>query len=1181
MNFIKVLFKFLCFFLIGVVLFPANSFAENNKTPFEINAFRSELVIPTSLFTESTQNFFFELNGTLIFSSSKKIGIYNGVKWDFIDLDFKPVLSVSPAGTIFISSGSIVYRLEIDAGQKYFLSEYFEIPIVSQEPITQIVSFDKGILINTSSSLYFFNDEDVKVIVEEGQGIHIFKTKTRTIIRNANKYAGFSIGSGIGPWSESGKEYLFIEDHPAGFLAYSQADAQFYITSPSFSTQKVWKQKCPGKVLDIVHLPNDNYGVLTDAQEYNQINASGDIISSFELSGINNKSKLKLSLTNDVWVSQSFGFSILNFSSPFQEVNIDHLESGIISSCYSNERIYVSDGFGLYELPGKIILKSGNIHSLTSFRQGFLYIENEILFYYAEGVIRQSWPEKIQNYKIDPIENNILIEVSDRLLVLKPTFSGFFEEYKNFEKPPEKEYTFYDNFLLYHSNKIVYRINIETQKKDSLVFPEMENDQKILQLLYANNNYIIGTQQNIYFLKTDSTELFYSDGIDDKHAQQNIIFTNNDFIFSYWVENNSLPGFIQLIFPDGKEEDIKFLPENLSFNNNLSIHRLKRGEYFLINPNRVFHYLAEESHTRKEFFVVPKRIVINNVEIFSGQIFNLGKSHLAKILSHIPYKNNSFEMEFSSSDFLSGHNKFQYFLMGRDKDWSNWESGNRLVFNDLKPGKYLLELRTSNTSNYISETFKLSFTVLTPFYLSVFAKIIYLLMFLSALFVFYRLYRLYSHIWSENNKEKIKIEAYNKSEPDLDSFGEEPKAAKIRGNQKNKWDKYTTVTVLFSDIQGFTKIAEMMNPEKLIDELDHFFFHFDSVVDKYNIEKIKTIGDAYMAAGGIPQRNTTNPIEVVLAALEMQQYMKQLKNTKVDIWDLRIGIHTGPVIAGEIGHKKRSFDIWGDSVNIASRMESSGEPGKVNVSGITYNLIKDFFICEYRGKIPVKYKGNLDMYFVTGLRPELSINLVGLPNKMFFLKLQLKRLHDLETYIFNRLEAELPKSLCFHTSIYARQVYNHSYLLAKSENLDVEETLEVRTASLLLHLGYINNYRNPEVESGNYSLEILGNFQYSERQINIIRNLILSTKRPFEPQNIMEQIVIDAKMEYLGRADYIKNSELLLQEENEMMGPKSSEQWKAEQIELLNNFEYYTSGARRLREFTFKEQIERLNQNFR
>ena len=328
-----------------------------------------------------------------------------------------------------------------------------------------------------------------------------------------------------------------------------------------------------------------------------------------------------------------------------------------------------------------------------------------------------------------------------------------------------------------------------------------------------------------------------------------------------------------------------------------------------------------------------------------------------------------------------------------------------------------------------------------------------------------------------------------------------------------------------------------------------------------------------MAAGGIPRANNTNPVEVVLAALEMQQYMKHLKRTKVDIWDLRIGIHTGPVIAGTIGSKKRSYDIWGDSVNIASRMESSGEPGKVNVSGETYSLIKEFFLCEYRGKIPVKYKGNLDMYFVKGLRPELSINLVGLPNRKFFLKLQLKRISDLEEYVFDRLQNELPRGMYFHNAEYTRQVYDHAYFLAKSENLDPEENLLVRTAGLLMNIGYLKNYTSPVSASAEMSRSILLDFKYSERQINAVSNLILSTKKPFEPQNVMEKILADASMNYIGRPDYPRIYKLLFLEENELGVSLKPDIWKEKQIKMLSEFKFFTAAARRLCEVPLDEQI--------
>lgn len=180
--------------------------------------------------------------------------------------------------------------------------------------------------------------------------------------------------------------------------------------------------------------------------------------------------------------------------------------------------------------------------------------------------------------------------------------------------------------------------------------------------------------------------------------------------------------------------------------------------------------------------------------------------------------------------------------------------------------------------------------------------------------------------------------------------------------------QYDMVSVLFTDFKGFTTIAEKLTPEQLIAELNQCFLEFDKIIDAHNLEKIKTIGDAYMCAGGIPVANTTNPVDVVNAGIEIKAYMDRMKAEReasgLEYWELRIGIHTGKVIAGVVGKNKFAYDIWGDAVNTASRMESSGEPGKVNISGDTYELVKNQFNCVYRGKIKAKNKGDIDMYFV-------------------------------------------------------------------------------------------------------------------------------------------------------------------------------------------------------------------------
>ena len=180
--------------------------------------------------------------------------------------------------------------------------------------------------------------------------------------------------------------------------------------------------------------------------------------------------------------------------------------------------------------------------------------------------------------------------------------------------------------------------------------------------------------------------------------------------------------------------------------------------------------------------------------------------------------------------------------------------------------------------------------------------------------------------------------------------------------------KHDQVSVLFADIKGFTSIAEKLTPVKLVTQLDEVFGAFDNIIAKHGMEKIKTIGDAYMCACGLPLADNENAIKSVNAALDMQHFIKEFgaanKIQNLPVFEIRIGIHTGPLVAGVVGLKKFAYDIWGDAVNLASQMEQHSEPGKVNISGETYSLVKNSFNCTYRGKIETKSKGEVDMYFV-------------------------------------------------------------------------------------------------------------------------------------------------------------------------------------------------------------------------
>lgn len=538
-----------------------------------------------------------------------------------------------------------------------------------------------------------------------------------------------------------------------------------------------------------------------------------------------------------------------------------------------------------------------------------------------------------------------------------------------------------------------------------------------------------------------------------------------------------------------------------------------------------------------------------------------------------------------------GHNAwldptFSYKLDHKNSIWSQWTTDSNISFENFNPGTYKLSFKTRDAIGLESKELVVKVRVVPNFFQTKFSLVALIILVLIVVYVFSRWRSFYfalerfklESIINRRTEELVKEK--EKTDNLLERVLPRETASELKETGKVSTQKFTMATVLFSDIQGFTRITDELNPESLIDQLDKFFLYFDSVVDKYRIEKIKTIGDAYMCAGGIPHKNRTNPVEVVLAALEMLHYMREINlehNPGQNIWDLRIGIDTGPVIAGVVGRNKLTYDIWGTTVNTASRMESSGEVGRINISGNTHIFIQDYFICTYRGKMPIKNKGDIEMYFIDGIKPALSSNFeIYKPNSEFLLQLQFLRFGDLEEFILEKLEKGLPKNLYYHNLKHTVDVYTQVELIGRSEDVTLEEQLLLQTAALFHDAGHLIDYDTHEEMGVKLAREILPQYQYSERQIQIISELILVTKLPPKPKNLLEAIMCDADLDYLGRTDFIPVSNNLYRELHEHGRIGTIQEWNEMQIKFIEKHQYFTETARKLRNVNKNSQLENI-----
>lgn len=655
--------------------------------------------------------------------------------------------------------------------------------------------------------------------------------------------------------------------------------------------------------------------------------------------------------------------------------------------------------------------------------------------------------------------------------------------------------------------------------------------------------------------------------------------------------------------------------ENFTENDGLLSNEFNTGAYFESENGELFFggitgfnsFFPEDI---KPNTVAPE-VVITDILIYNHpveqEIEGIGAVSFLNELD-LSYKQNNLTFKFAALHYtFPNGNRYKVKMEGVDAEEILINDLQQINYSNLSPGTYTFKVWASNSDGiWCKEPKTLIIHISSPYW-STWWFIATCAGFLGLIIYLFYLWRIKS-IKSQKERLAFLIEKRTKTitlqKEQLEANQKELEIQKeksdtlllnilpaetveeLKNKGKTKPRYYRMVTVLFTDIKGFTQIAEAFKPTELVKRLDNLFREIDKIIEKHQIEKIKTIGDAYMAAGGVPLRDKENPIHCVLAALEIQNLMEReaKRNKDEEPWQLRIGLHTGDVIAGVIGTKRIAYDIWGNTVNVASRMEMSGEPGKVNISGTTYEYIKPYFDCTYRGKIPAKNKGEIDMYYVEGIKPHLSRAGKGtIPNKKFqdYVHLHIYssiNYRKAERHIMKILKAELSPNLHYHGIHHTYDVVDAVERLAIMEGVLDEDIFVLKSAATYHDAGFVERYEKNEPVGARMASEILPLYGYTQAQVELVHDLIYATIIPHNPTTKLQQIICDADLDYLGREDFHQIADTLRRELRDHGKINSDRMWDEIQVKFLEQHQYFTKSAIKLRQEKKLKHIEEIKQ---
>ncbi len=1184
--------------------------------------------IPPKAYGYESQNFAITQNNQGIFFISNVSGIlqYDGIHWNLIPAQGIPRLCSDKKGNVY--AGLYKDFGIVTQGEKNKYEFHSLVPSQRLKEkigdVSSLISYRNEILfIGNYSYLYSYNGRNINVIDSTSNLLELYTINDKLFVfkepGGLYQYANGNMILWLSSQSLNNKIIEFFIPYYDKFLIKFRNEKSIFILNKTgeivpFSNE-IEDYLDEHQYSCFIMTPDSVYVFGTHRGGIIGMNTKGRAL--FELSTDNlllndNINDLFIDKWNNVWVSLNNGLSRIEIYSAFSYFStVNGVKGGVSNICRFNNKVYIATTQGLRYLDKTSFQKQtvhGNMFKLVKEIQvdcnKLLATPSGLLVSTDNGLYFIDKNDKVQVVNkehifedflaIDSTYKQIVICLNNGLGIIefknnKPIFrqlkTDFFDHTRTIAKDAQGSYWLGSDY------NGVYNVSIDLEKYSVKTIGHYKTGKGFPANIgwvdvYSTQRGVLFSTQSGPFLFDYANKSFVADTFLIPDLKTWIFPLKEDHYHNIWYSSGK-EGIYE------KETGVAFY--------------LKKNQYKIVkNPFKVIREFTIES-------IFPDLNAVTWFGTFDGLIrFDAKKltqdtSKLSLFLSSfiagndtivasstwsnndeqvfINYKNHNIRFDFIAPYFDAKNNiQYQYYLEGFDKNWSDWTTNTFKEYTNLFEGNYVFHVRAKNIYGTISNEMVYHFKILAPVYRQWYAYLIYIILLASLVLMIFQ-WRAYSFAQEKHHIETLlnirtKQLAEEKEKVDelIRNILPEETVQSLKENGFVEKKKYSLVSVLFADVQGFTHITEQMSPEMLIDELNLVFKNFDDICDQYGVEKIKTIGDAYMCAGGVPKKNRTNPIDVTLAALKMQHFIKNNKEIFKYQWSIRVGIHSGTVVAGVVGSKKFSYDIWGDAVNIASRMESSSVAGEINVSGDVYGRIKDYFECEYRGKLPVKHKGEIDMYFVKGIKKEMAMpENPNEPNDKFRLKLQFLKYDDLEEFVLLKLEKSLPNNLYYHDLKHTIDVITQVEMLALGEKVSREELLLLKTAALLHDTGFMKGYDDHEELGVRFAREILPQYGYRQDQIDIICRLILATKFPPDPQDHLEQIICDADLDYLGRSDFIPVSQNLFRELFERGKIRSVDAWNKMQYEFIRKHQYFTETAKRKRNINKTNQLDELD----